>query len=564
MPHWFLLLLITCTLQLPGTSQLPLMDRDEPRFAGATLEMMDRQTWIVPYFNDSYRFDKPPLTYWWMRLHYQLFGISELSARLHSIIATWLISLILFNLAQRLFDRRTAWLSAMVWLTSLQVLIHGRLCVADMPMILGITLAMRALLPLLGLLPSSTNRHHTLLYGALAFGFLAKGPIALLVPGLSLLLFRWWSKQPLPWSILRPIQGLLLTFSIVAAWGIPALIATQGQFWNVGIGEHVVRRGAEMLNGRPFIPGYYLISFFFSFFPWSGFIIPIIRSLKRPLSNVTLFLLAWFTAPIILFSFYATQLPHYILPAFPAAALITGMTLSQSSIRSALLPKPLLALALLFTLLAAVPAVASTLTTIPSIRELLQLGSWLLASIAICGALTIIGLKHRSPALMIGIVCLVIALPTHFFCSALRKNSATLAAIAHLPQLPPTIHLGWDYTEPSLVFYSRSKWTFTGKAERVHQHLKQHPQPFVTVLQREWTLDHWIRQRGADQPKRDHTEQVENLIAQHPHLKPIIVSGFNPARFSWVEVVLLAAAPAAAANVSPPIQSALQSQSPSR
>lgn len=81
---------------LPGTGSLPFVDRDEPRFAHATQEMMDSPeegAWTVPYFNSQYRFDKPPVVYWWMRMHYKMFGYNEMSARLHSVEATVLVVL---------------------------------------------------------------------------------------------------------------------------------------------------------------------------------------------------------------------------------------------------------------------------------------------------------------------------------------------------------------------------------------------------------------------------------------------------------------------------------------
>ena len=75
------------------------MDRDEPRFAHATVEMMERDSWTIPYFNGAYRFDKPPLTYWWMRLHYALLGVNELAARLHSVVAVYLTALVVAGMA---------------------------------------------------------------------------------------------------------------------------------------------------------------------------------------------------------------------------------------------------------------------------------------------------------------------------------------------------------------------------------------------------------------------------------------------------------------------------------
>ena len=80
-------------LLVPGTSSLPLIDRDEPRFAQATREMVDNGEWIIPTFNHDVRFDKPVLTYWMMRGGYVLFGVNEFGARFHSMVCTLLLIL---------------------------------------------------------------------------------------------------------------------------------------------------------------------------------------------------------------------------------------------------------------------------------------------------------------------------------------------------------------------------------------------------------------------------------------------------------------------------------------
>ena len=97
-PRWALTVLAALCL-LPGTWKLPLMDRDEPRFARATVEMNERGSWAVPYFNGEYRFDKPPLTYWCMEPGLLLFGKTEIGARLHSLVASWVIALVLYEFA---------------------------------------------------------------------------------------------------------------------------------------------------------------------------------------------------------------------------------------------------------------------------------------------------------------------------------------------------------------------------------------------------------------------------------------------------------------------------------
>ena len=78
---------------LAGTWSLPLIDRDEPRFAEASREMIQRADFVVPHFNNQLRLDKPPLAYWAQVASYRIFGESDFSARFPSAIAAALIGI---------------------------------------------------------------------------------------------------------------------------------------------------------------------------------------------------------------------------------------------------------------------------------------------------------------------------------------------------------------------------------------------------------------------------------------------------------------------------------------
>src|SRR4028118_1852474 len=89
-PTWrqyLLLFLAAAAFHFAGTWSLPLIDRDEPRFAEASREMLERGDFVVPSFNNKYRFDKPPLTYWLQTTCYRIFGENEAPARLPSVLA---------------------------------------------------------------------------------------------------------------------------------------------------------------------------------------------------------------------------------------------------------------------------------------------------------------------------------------------------------------------------------------------------------------------------------------------------------------------------------------------
>src|SRR5436309_4052760 len=138
----FSLLFFGCLLfHLAGTWTLPLVDRDEPRFAEASREMIERGDYIVPYFNNQYRFDKPPLTYWFQVPSYRMFGQNDFAARFPTAIAASLTALIIFAWGRRIENVRFGLWAAIVFTLCLQTILHAKAAVADMWLVLFVTLA---------------------------------------------------------------------------------------------------------------------------------------------------------------------------------------------------------------------------------------------------------------------------------------------------------------------------------------------------------------------------------------------------------------------------------------
>lgn len=545
-PPWLLLLLAALMLYLPGIVSLPLMDRDEPRFARSTVEMMEHGTWLVPYFNEEYRFDKPPLTYWWMRLHYLIGGQNELMARLHSVVAVWLTACVIFGIGARLYDRRVGVMAGMVWLTTLQVLVHGRLCVADMPMVLFLTLVARGMLELLWLGEvKKWSLWFWVLYGSLGLGFLAKGPLALLVPALAVMLARWWGRKPIKWRQLQWLPGLGVALAIIAAWGIPALIATDGLFWKVGMGEHVVKRGLEVLNGRPFVPlVYYPILALLSLFPWIGLAWPVWRYAHRQWDSGVVFLLGWLAAPYVIFTFYAAQSPHYVVPGFPAAALLVGRWLVSIRDRGERTPLFLKGMAAVLVLLGLALVIYPLIKPVGGTEDVVIWSGLLLVVLGVSGRYALRLATISNPALGVVMLLISLGLAVEQLGWTIRQESATMRIMKVSSSLSKdTACLGWDYTEPSLVFYTRHPWEFTSRAEKATAFLQAHPDALITALECEWTLEHWFKSllgaAAADMPTEDHREEVQTLQKRFPDLQTTVVSGLNVARMSWVQVSVM-------------------------
>jgi 4-amino-4-deoxy-L-arabinose transferase-like glycosyltransferase len=167
-------------------------------------------------------------------------------------------------------------------------------------------------------------------YIALAFAFLAKGPIGW-TPLLTIILAkRFYPNQK---SRLQLIPGITLMLAFVCAWGIPALLRTHGEFFNVGIGKHVVARSFATMEGHgasslltyvALLP-FYFVTLLASFFPWSIKLSALWKNLRSHCDAVDRFLL---TGALIIFGIFTlvqTKLPHYTLPAFPLFALLMAI-----------------------------------------------------------------------------------------------------------------------------------------------------------------------------------------------------------------------------------------------
>lgn len=603
------LTLLAIIALLPGIWSLPLVDRDEPRFAHATVEMMDRGDWVVPYFNDEYRFDKPPLTYWWMRFHFEIFGISEFSARLHSVISSWIIALLLFFFARRLgLSDKMAFLAGAGWLTALQVLIHSRLAVADMPLILFLVLTLSTLHKIISGIGKPLAQG-LLLSLWMGLGFLAKGPLAYAIPLAGLLicstsLLVGWKKSiagfflfglltliprehfALKVLVLLLAGGVLAYCSrelragfrccgreakaqlaqlwkgqkafllalipsllIVAAWGIPALIDTEGAYFGIGIGKHVVERGTGAMNKRFFLPGvFYLIVIIPFLLPWTA---QLPGTIKKSLQSETLdsrFLLAWFVAPFLVFSFYATQLPHYILPGYPAFFLLLALFWKKKIVLGRL-GHTIRVIAL------ALPAVLGLILLILGLiqsqrgREALDLAlltsliGGVMLSLAIIGA----SLLVRQKFARIATVSAFLSFTLFFMLATLVARQAHLTLrLREATGIPAGPLQASGYKEPTLVWYyddfsdseKKGFWTFQSLEE------SDPDQAALTLaVKKRWRIDDesWLPLLTLKEVPTadDNTEALVARYGQERIDRSEVVSGWSPGSSSWYQVIIL-------------------------
>ena len=324
-----LLFLAVLALSIPQAALLPLLDRDEPRFAEASREMLQSGNYVVPTFNGAPRYAKPPLIYWCQTVSYRLLGENAFAARLPSLLATAATALLLATWGMKLGSEQVGAGAGLLFAFCLQTVQQGRVATADALLIFFMTLT--AFTGWKILLPKEPGRVPTACFVVLALGFaggfLAKGPEALL-PFLPLL---WCARN----SGRAVVTGIVLSFlaglALVLLWAIPAYVETNGDYWRVGLSEGVGQRMITGLQGHGASTlGWYLLSlplylllFWLSALPWWPLLLihrkKLLTGWKPDLTDTYLLLNA--ALIFLVFSLMVTKLPHYTLPAFPFLAL---------------------------------------------------------------------------------------------------------------------------------------------------------------------------------------------------------------------------------------------------
>jgi 4-amino-4-deoxy-L-arabinose transferase-like glycosyltransferase len=319
-------------------SSSTLWDRDEPRFSRAAVEMLRGGDYLVPHFNDRLRPDKPAMIYWLMTASIRTLGLTELAVRLPSILGLVATSIFTAMIGRQLLGARSAlWAMTMIG-TAMMALYIGSAATADGTLLAWITLAMWMWITILR--SGVTAPRFIVLSVALGAAQLTKGPVGLAVPVLSAVGMTVAARilhTPGPsrrhWIALGIAS--LLGIGMFLVWGLAANAATDGQFAQLGIGKHVVGRMVKPMesHGGSGVLGYvatlpmYLPLAIAGFFPWSLHLAGALHALiggRIASPQVRMILWGWLVPTFVLMSLVATKLPHYILPMFPALALMTA------------------------------------------------------------------------------------------------------------------------------------------------------------------------------------------------------------------------------------------------
>ncbi len=356
-----------------GFAPMPFWDEDEPRFAAIARTMLETGDWVVPMYNDTLAVDKPVLMHWCMAACYRLFGVSEIPARLPAAIATLATAWALLRAGTRWFNTRTGIVAALVWMGCLLVGIEAHAATPD-AILTALTAWMTILAaePLVGLAASSTSERRpdaplprldwARAAGIGALGGLAVlckgpvgfvGPLAVILPWVAAL--AWGARRDPAASIggqartaiaasidaaryARPLIMTLAMLAVAAPWYVAVGLRTGGE-WPAGffLVHNVGRFAAPMENHSGGI-FFHVLAMLVGFYPWSCFLpLSIVLATRqatkaetptmerRALGIILFWMLVW----VGTFSLAATKLPNYVLPAYPAAAMVVAATATR-------------------------------------------------------------------------------------------------------------------------------------------------------------------------------------------------------------------------------------------
>jgi 4-amino-4-deoxy-L-arabinose transferase-like glycosyltransferase len=307
---------------------LPFMGWDEPRYARIGEEMLERGSFVTPTLNLLPWLEKPPLLFWLEAASYRVFGVAEWSARLPVAFLSALAILFTSYFAFRIAGLRAAFLSFFILSTSGLFIVYSRAASTDMPLASMFTFSV-----LSAELACRTKRiGWALLTGtALALAVLAKGPVALILFGLIFVPYCLL-KGGLPWSWTQLLLAGLVFASVTTPWFW--LIWQENGYNFIAtffLNHHIARYLTPVhRHSQPF--WFFAAVLLGGFFPWIFFmgssVLRVWRerwTFSRTRESTDLLLWLWFLVPVLFFSLSASKLAGYILPVFPALALLVAL-----------------------------------------------------------------------------------------------------------------------------------------------------------------------------------------------------------------------------------------------
>jgi 4-amino-4-deoxy-L-arabinose transferase-like glycosyltransferase len=322
-----LLMLAAAGLYLVGNGGDALWDRDEPRYAQTSRQMLAGGDWVVPHYLDLVRTAKPVFIYWCQASAMAVFGDNSFAARLPSAVAiVLLLALLAIVLWKPIGPQRTLW-TVFILASSALVVVEAKFCITDAVLLLWITIAQMCLYALW----RGNDAWLIVVAMAVAVGLagLTKGPVVLGILAMTVIALGalGWRQPRVRRTACRQLaMKLLVGIAIVTIIVLPWVVMVNhraSQFLRQAVGHEVWDRMLTPLEQHTGPPGYYLLSIWGTFFPWS-LMLPMAIGLgwRHRADPRSRFALAAVIGPWVMLECIRTKLPHYFLPVYPPLAFL--------------------------------------------------------------------------------------------------------------------------------------------------------------------------------------------------------------------------------------------------
>lgn len=483
--HWIALTALTLLVALPGIAGLPVVDRDEARFAQASVQMAESGDLINIRFQNEPRNKKPAGIYWLQTGAIKALGKTNARdiwiQRLPSVLGALLAVLMTYWGAARMVGRRGAFLAASMLSLSALMIFEAHIAKTD-AVLCG--LAACCFSALAHMRNGGGRRASWVFWIGLGASIMIKGPV---VPILVLLtistLAIWerrnsWMKQLLYWP------AILVFFLLWLPWAITIWLATDGTFFVESLGKDFGGKLISAQEKHPGPPGYYLGTIWITFWPSCLLLIPgfafAIRAVKKvefpdsPVSKAMRLCLAWVLPYWVLIEIMPTKLPHYVLPLFPALCVMTSAAaitlITTDEFRVVRRINAVLYLAFSTAIIALIMAASSYYGDTNYLY-------YVIGTIAgICAIIATFALwrKNMKVSLMgAGLSALILFIPTYQYIlpglTQLRTSDALVTAFKEagilLPRKGGPEVISPDFTEPSLVYHFGETIDVSGKSD---------------------------------------------------------------------------------------------------
>ena len=500
----WLLLLAVVLIWFGNLEYRKLIRPDEGRYAEIPREMVASGDWTTPRLNELKYFEKPPLQYWATAVAYEVFGEHQWTTRLWVALTGFAGILLAWFAGTRLFGREAGVYAALLLGSSTLYALMAHVNTLDMGVTFFITLGIFSLLIAQKEEQVKQRRNWMLLaWAAMALAVLSKGLMGLILPGAALFLYSVFNRDITIWKRMHWFSGLLVFLLVAAPWFVLVIKANPEFFDRFFIYEHYTRFTTKV-HGR-YQPWYYFVPvLLMGMLPWTLLMFDaLLRTWRTSVQkakefSAERFLLVWAVFIYFFFSISGSKLPSYLLPMFPALALLMGKQIAAMDARRLfwLIAPVLPVMAIMLGLAPFADRLADTPLQVQMYGEYSR---WLVVAmvlwvLGVSAALWLLRREKKPFAVTVLALSSLLAVQIGLsgYNTIARERSSYIMADAIKPLIKPDVPFYSVYCyEQTLPFYLKRTFTLVDFQDEMDFGIKQEPERWIAsvdLLAKRWSM----------------------------------------------------------------------------